>query len=189
MLIKWIVCQVPENRKKVFSQAQCSWKVIRDVDGFYGQWGGWNVRRPTEAGILSLWRDSSSYEAFMSHVHDSIFHKTKQEKTYERLSVTLLEGVSSLPGGKGAIRRTLSSRWISLSDHQLHLERVDSFISEQQSYWHTAENLDGDEVALFLGRALNRPNRCLLFTLLRNEPALESVRNRQLFRQQEEWLV
>lgn len=75
-----IVCQVPENRKTAFSPAQCAWKAIREVDGFYGQWGGWNVRRPTEAGILALWRDCSSHDAFMSDVHDSIFHGTKQEQ-------------------------------------------------------------------------------------------------------------
>lgn len=188
MFFKWIVCRVPENRKKAFFRAQCAWKAIRDVDGFHGQWGGWNVRRPTEAGIFSLWRDSSSYDAFMTHVHDSIFHGTKQEQTYETISVTLLEGVCSLPGEKGDIRRALSSRWICVNDYQLRPERVDSFAGELQSDPHTVENLDGERVALFLGRELRRTDRCLLFTLWRNHPP-ESFRNSRLFRLQEEWLV
>lgn len=187
MLIKWIECQVPENRKKTFSHAQCAWKAIRDVEGLFGQWGGWNVRHPTQAGILALWRDFTSYDAFMSQVHDSIFHGIKQEQTYERLSVTLLEAVPPLSGERGALRRALSSRWISVSD--IPPERVDSFIGEPPSDRHTAENLDGDMAALFMGRALNGPDRFLLFTLWRNRPDLESVRDCLLFRLQEEWLV
>ncbi|MEW9033307.1 MAG: YdbC family protein [Planifilum fimeticola] len=189
MLIKWIVCQVPENRREAFSRAQCAWKAIRDVDGLYGQWGGWNVHRPAEAGILALWRDCSSHDAFMSQVHDSIFHATKQEHTYKRLSVTLLEGVSSLPEEREALRRALTSRWICVSDDQLHPERVDFLMREQPSDRHTAENLDGDVAALFTGRELNGPDRCLSFTLWRSRPDLESVRDCRLFRLQEEWLV
>jgi hypothetical protein len=182
MLIKWIICQVPENRREAFSRAQCAWKAIRDVDGLYGQWGGWNVHRPAEAGILALWRDRSSHDAFMSQVHDSIFHATKQEQTYERLSVTLLVGISSLPGEREALRRALTSRWIRVSDDQLYPGRVDSDR-------HAAEDFDGDVAAQFMGRTLNGPDRCLSFTLLRSRPDLKSVRDSRLFRLQEEWLV
>lgn len=133
MLIKWIVCQVPETQKRAFSQAQSAWKAIKNDDGFYGQWGGWNYHRPTEAGILALWRDSSSYDAFMSHVHDSIFLAVKQEPTYENLSVTLLECVSSISGEREDIRQALSGRWIRVSDYRLRPERVESFLSAQRS--------------------------------------------------------
>jgi hypothetical protein len=38
MLIKWIMCNVPENKKVMFSQAQ-----NKSLDGFLGQVGGWDI--------------------------------------------------------------------------------------------------------------------------------------------------
>lgn len=37
MLIKWIVCQVPEEKRADFSRAQESWKDLAGADGFYWQ--------------------------------------------------------------------------------------------------------------------------------------------------------
>lgn len=85
MLLKWIVCQVSEEQKESFSEAQASWKKLSDVPGFLGQWGGWNLKEPMEACILSLWSDQESYQTFMSQIHDRIFLNSNQEATYKSI--------------------------------------------------------------------------------------------------------
>ncbi|WP_262984150.1 YdbC family protein [Priestia megaterium] len=45
------------------------------MNGFIGQLGGWNVEDETDACILALWEDGTTYQEFMKHTHDSIFYK------------------------------------------------------------------------------------------------------------------
>lgn len=89
MLIKWIVCDVPEYKKVKFSYAQEQWKSLSSVDGFLGQIGGWDLNIPSKAGIISFWRDQLSYQFFMEHKHDEIFKENEQKNTYERISVEI----------------------------------------------------------------------------------------------------
>ncbi|EIJ82078.1 hypothetical protein PB1_04040 [Bacillus methanolicus PB1] len=56
MLIKWIMCNVPENKKEMFSQAQEQWAVLKSLDGFLGRVGGWDTNNTLKAGIS--WRRS-----------------------------------------------------------------------------------------------------------------------------------
>jgi hypothetical protein len=91
MLIKWILCRVPADGCAAFSKAQQAWQALHGVDGFGGQWGGWEAHDPQEAGILGLWRDRAAYQHFMEHVHDTIFQKSDQVRTYDSISVTLFE--------------------------------------------------------------------------------------------------
>jgi hypothetical protein len=49
------------DSKLPFSIAQERWGNLKDVDGFLGQIGGWDVNDPFEAGILSFWKDSNSF--------------------------------------------------------------------------------------------------------------------------------
>jgi len=207
MLMKWIVCHVPETQKGAFSRAQRAWSALRNADGFYGQWGGWNYHRPTEAGILSLWRDQPSYDAFMSRVHDSIFLANKQEQTYQSISVTLLRCVSSISGDKKDIRQALSGRWIRMSDYRVRQDRS-SFITARQSVWNPALSQAEGLLAGAVGQAVETPNRYLVFSLWRDEqvhaqsvkqvPGLQNHAgtdrdalsvSHHLFRLEEEWLV
>ncbi len=41
MIVKWIRCHVNEDNKEKFSTAQFYWSVLKGVDGFIGQVGGW----------------------------------------------------------------------------------------------------------------------------------------------------
>ncbi|MBL0387152.1 YdbC family protein [Tumebacillus sp. ITR2] len=99
MLIKWIVCRVPDGLHAAFSKAQTGWSALQGVDGFGGQWGGWNVFDSEEACIIGLWRDAEAYRFFMEQIHDIIFEKSAQGRTYSEIFVTLYEGaeVASLP--------------------------------------------------------------------------------------------
>ncbi|MFC0523391.1 YdbC family protein [Pontibacillus salicampi] len=91
MLIKWIVCTVPERNKEDFAQAQSQWKKLRYIDGFIGQIGGWSSQDKSQAGILTFWKDRDSYQFFMEHVHDKIFNQSGQGDTYDNITIEILE--------------------------------------------------------------------------------------------------
>ncbi|MEW9502546.1 YdbC family protein [Jeotgalibacillus marinus] len=91
MLIKWIVCDVPEDKKQQFSDAQEKWKPINKINGFLGQIGGWDIDTPTKACVISFWKDHSSYQFFMEHKHDDIFKENEQQNTYENITVEIFE--------------------------------------------------------------------------------------------------
>ncbi|WP_052035791.1 YdbC family protein [Tumebacillus flagellatus] len=106
-----------------FSKAQTGWSPLRGVDGFCGQWGGWNECNSEEACILALWRDRAAYRFFMEHIHDTIFEKNDQARTYEGISVTLHEdaAVSRMPDAKLSVRLTPGLEKASLTDGVLHV--------------------------------------------------------------------
>jgi heme-degrading monooxygenase HmoA len=91
MLLKWIRCEVDEEKKAVFSAAQEKWRDLKGYPGFLGQIGGWNVAEPQEACILAVWENLDSYQAFMSDKHDEIFARSNQKGTYHKISVNIVE--------------------------------------------------------------------------------------------------
>lgn len=54
MLLKTIFCKVEEEKRELFSDAQEKWRDLQYLDGFYGQFGGWNE---AEACVYTLWED------------------------------------------------------------------------------------------------------------------------------------
>lgn len=96
MLIKWIKCQVNEFDKTLFSNAQCSWSKVKNVDGFLGQIGGWDKHNQCVAGIISFWKDNHSYKNFMENIHDEIFENSNQRNTYSKISTNIYEKLSNI---------------------------------------------------------------------------------------------
>ncbi|MBM7621933.1 hypothetical protein JOC95_003841 [Bacillus tianshenii] len=111
MLIKYIKCQVKEERRVDFSRAQEQWSPLADMEGFLGQLGGWSEKG--EAVILGFWESSQSYQHFMEHIHDTIFLENNQGKTYRSISVTLYEGEH---GKCGWLDRAASTDRLFLSE-------------------------------------------------------------------------
>lgn len=70
MLLKTIFCKVEEEKRELFSDAQEKWRDLQYLDGFYGQFGGWNE---DEACVYTLWKDRNAYQSFMNDAHDTIF--------------------------------------------------------------------------------------------------------------------
>jgi heme-degrading monooxygenase HmoA len=91
MLLKWIRCEVAEEKKAAFSAAQEKWCDLKGYPGFHGQIGGWNVAEPQEACILAFWENFDCYQAFMSNKHDEIFEQSRQKGTYHKISVDIVE--------------------------------------------------------------------------------------------------
>lgn len=70
MLLKTIFCKVEEEKRELFSDAQEKWRDLQYLDGFHGQFGGWNEE---EACVYTLWEDRNAYQSFMNDAHDTIF--------------------------------------------------------------------------------------------------------------------
>lgn len=90
LLVKYIRCEVEEEKRAAFSKAQEEWNRLSEVDGFLGQLGGWS--ESGEAVILGFWESRQAYQHFMEHVHDTIFLENNQGKTYRSIAVTMYEG-------------------------------------------------------------------------------------------------
>ncbi|HEU4964548.1 MAG TPA: YdbC family protein [Bacilli bacterium] len=108
MYLKGIVCTVQETNREPFSKAQEAWSALRGVDGFCGQFGGWDVQDPTRACIVGLWRDEAAYRHFMEEVHDRIFFGNDQGRTYETISVTLEACGVDLPAVEHLVQDALA---------------------------------------------------------------------------------
>lgn len=92
MFGKWIRCQVEPHSKYCFSAAQARWSELAGLRGFLGQAGGWNVQQPTEACLVSFWKDADAYQDFMKNHHDPIFHRTGQAHSYKKITIELFQG-------------------------------------------------------------------------------------------------
>ncbi|MBO9129656.1 DUF4937 domain-containing protein [Bacillus sp. 165] len=91
--MKWIVCSVPNEQTETFSAAQERWKELENIAGFQWQIGGWT--KIGEACILACWKNQNSYDNFMKQIHDQTYLQSNHQNTYDSISVTLYEGITS----------------------------------------------------------------------------------------------
>lgn len=89
MILKWIECIVPFQKRNAFSQAQAKWGQLKRIDGFIGQIGGWEKTDARKAFILAFWTDLASYQSFMNNEHERFVQENQQESTYDFISVSL----------------------------------------------------------------------------------------------------
>lgn len=168
MLIKWIVCNVPEEKREAFSQAQQQWSVLRNVPGFVAQFGGWNAADPVEACIVGLWEDRDSYTVFMEKFHDGIYASAGQKETFDRIDVTVMEEI--VPVGHFEALRTggwMEAELIRVADCRVQPGKAEHFLRMQQEVWNPAmEQTDGMLGGVFAGDMSER--RFLTFTWWRN---------------------
>lgn len=87
MLVKWILCQVPDSLRQDFDRAQRAWSALNQAPGFLGQLGGWARERTRQACILGLWTHPQAYERFMTELHDSL--ADAGQGTYTQISTAL----------------------------------------------------------------------------------------------------
>lgn len=136
VLLKWIDCHVPAERRDAFSRAQEQWDALRDVTGFVGQVGGWQRGEPDRAGILAVWDDRVAHDAFMGEIHDRIVDGSGQAETYDRLAVTLFEEILDMPGAAGDMASAVEQgTFLRVADCVLHPKRRDHFVEVQRDVW------------------------------------------------------
>ncbi|MEE9430030.1 MAG: YdbC family protein [Melioribacteraceae bacterium] len=136
MYLKWIVCEVENEFKSAFSEAQEKWFETKKTKGFMGQIGGWNLQYPTEACILSFWEDKNSLNYFMENIHYEIFNNNKQEKTYKSIYVNYFNLKFNMPGSEiDFARRIKTATFLRIADCKVKPEKVNHFEEVQKSIW------------------------------------------------------
>ncbi|WP_079529233.1 YdbC family protein [Halobacillus hunanensis] len=168
MIIKWIVCKVPENKREEFSYAQTQWKSLRNIEGFLGQIGGWDSQMSSKAGILSFWKEFQSYRAFMENEHDKIFKRNQQANTYSNISVEIYSETVALSGVDIIDSLTLAT-FVRVASFTApvtmpnHLEAIQKNLEEGPIYQDVLANVFSKD----------REKNCLLASLGRGKESLK----------------
>jgi heme-degrading monooxygenase HmoA len=184
MLIKWIVCQVPDEKREAFSKAQEAWKALTGADGFYGQWGGWNLHRPSEACIIAFWRNQNAYDQFMSSLHDTIFQANQQQHTYRSITVTVAEAAIEIPGSRD-IACALTGKWLRAADCKVDPKREQHFLKVQQTVWNPALKQSAGMLGAVAAKVNQPACRYQIFSFWEEEEAHQQyIKSIPLLRQQ-----
>ena len=112
LLLKWIVCDVPQEQRHAFASAQQHWRAVAALQGFRGQFGGWSSQFGGRACIASLWHDQSALDVFMANAHDAIVARSKQYETYQSIR-TLVVPCVQLATGR---RQTIAEAMVNLTE-------------------------------------------------------------------------
>ena len=174
MLLKWIVCQVAPESLGAFSQAQAQWRRLETVDGFRGQFGGWDTRNTSGsrhvACILGLWRDSDSYRDFMSNVHDPVVDASGQAATYTSATTALFDVQINIDGSQSDLRTAIAdSRFLRVADCRLRPGREPHFRQVQADVWNPGMAAAGGLLAGALSQSIRDERRFLVTTLWQSE--------------------
>lgn len=166
MLLKWIICVVPEEERDAFSLAQQHWSALADLEGFRGQIGGWGINDPMEACILGLWDNEDSYQRFMSEAHDSIADSSGQVDMYDSIAITLFEFMFDIPGTlESMIDAMDEGSLMRIANCKVNTRRKDHFIQMQQEVWNPAMKDTGDMKAGMFGCDRDDPDRFFTATI------------------------
>jgi hypothetical protein len=166
MIIKWIECKVPTNKKDEFSFAQEEWKALKGVNGFIGQIGGWDLKNNSNACVLGAWENWGAYRHFMDNLHDQLFHKNKQNQSYESISVTLFESLFDIPGVYKQLRDSLTKgRLLRVADITVFDNREQHFIKVQKEIWNPGMNKASGMYSGAFNKVSGAFNRYLVTTI------------------------
>ncbi|MFJ8414053.1 DUF4937 domain-containing protein [Bacillus paramycoides] len=167
MLLKTIFCKVEEEKREMFSEAQEKWRDLQHLDGFHGQFGGWNE---DEACVYTLWEDRNAYQSFMNDAHDTIFLNSNQEGTYIFCNIEMFQTLYDITETplKDVITQGSFVR-VAICDVKEGKEKHFSFI--QETIWNKGmENANG-MLGGVVGKSLKNENRYIVLTYWKNEMA------------------
>ncbi len=148
MYIKWIECEVNEDQKEKFSDAQEKWDETKEADGFIAQAGGWNLKNENEACIISFWESEKYLDSFMKILHDKIFNSNKQAETYNKISINYFNEVLSMEGETGLLKAAVkNSELLRTADCYVKQDNTNHFEKVQREVWlpgvHDSEGMLG----------------------------------------------
>ncbi len=137
MLFKWMVCQILDENRIAFSNAQQLWNSIAPASGFLFQFGGWDSKSPGSACIMGIWKDQEHYQNFMETIHDKVTEKSQQEKTYESLKVSFYHDLMRIPGNINTSKDMIdSSSWIRVAECTVKPTQIEHFTQTQVELWN-----------------------------------------------------
>ena len=181
MLLKWIVCRVPESSRERFASAQEAWARIESSQGFLAQAGGWDRNEPACACILSAWRDEDSYAAFMGGLHDEVAAESGQAGTYDSIRTRLCEPLLSMPGVYDDLFDCLvAGGGLRVAECRVREGRATPFETTQQEIWAPGMAATGGMLAGVFLRGRADPRDYLVLSLWRDAAAHDDYREHVL---------
>ncbi|EEL99433.1 Antibiotic biosynthesis monooxygenase [Bacillus mycoides DSM 2048] len=158
-----------EEKRELFSDAQEKWRDLQYLDGFYGQFGGWNEG---EACVYTLWEDRNAYQSFMNDAHDTIFLNSNQEGTYISCNIEMFQTLYDITEtplkdvtAQGSFVR------VAICDVKEGKEKY--FLHTQETIWNKGmENAKG-MLGGVVGKSLKTENRYIVLTYWQDEIAHE----------------
>lgn len=138
MWLKWIVCEVEESQRAAFSAAQEQWSTMIGQSGLVGQFGGWDRNQPDTAGVLGLWENQKSLEAFMAPdgLHDQIYAANNQASAMRSSKVSLFRELfpmhGTFPSQRAAAR---NASWLRVASCRVADAAYLSFLEAQRQIW------------------------------------------------------
>lgn len=170
MLVKWIVCDVKNEMRGLFSTAQEKWGAISKCPGFLGQLGGWDEKNKQEACILSLWKDKYSVDLFSDEVHDSITETNAQSRTYDSIYVEYFESQLPMPGQcEDLLDAFDKGEFIRVAECSVKSENIEHFYKAQKDVWIPGMQSSQGMLGGFFNRGIKVPEQFLVTTLWKNK--------------------
>jgi quinol monooxygenase YgiN len=172
MLLKWIVCSIPEEQQEAFARSQTHWQALREVPGFLGRIGGWAGGSPPCAAILALWQDEVCYQQFMQEQHRQMLQACIQDATYNIQTTTLFHDLSPISGTETNLLTALSiSKLLRVTDAQTFPERAEAFLHNQLHIWNPDMERSAGLHSGVLAQSRTDPHRYLVASLWQNRQA------------------
>lgn len=136
MLLKWIVCKVPEHLRSEFIAAQKAWSQLAALPGFKAQTAGWNIKSSADACILSMWNDLESYQQFMNSEHDKILRYNQQDRTRDAIATDVMNTLMELPGAAPSLEAAITdAEVIRVADCIVREGREAQFREAERDVW------------------------------------------------------
>ncbi|MGE7881425.1 DUF4937 domain-containing protein [Bacillus sp. NPDC094077] len=165
MLLKTIYCKVEEEKKELFSDAQEKWRDLQHVDGFHGQFGGWNE---DEACVYTLWKDRSAYQSFMNGAHDTIYLNSNQKDTLLSCEIELFQTLYDITDTplKDVI---IQGSFVRVAICDVKEEKEKQFLHKQEIIWNKGMEKAKGMLGGVVGKSLKNENRYIVLTYWKDE--------------------
>jgi len=165
MLLKTIFCQVEKEKKGLFSEAQEKWRGLQNLEGFYGQFGGWDE---DEACIFTVWENMNTYQKFMNEMHDPIFHNSNQKDTYVSCEIELFQTLFDIKATPftNVLAKNL---FVRAAVCDVKRDREENFLHIQETIWNKGMEKSEGMLGGVVGRSLKNSNRYVVLSFWENE--------------------
>ncbi|WP_259417501.1 YdbC family protein [Bacillus toyonensis] len=167
MLLKTIFCRVEEKKREMFSAAQEKWRDLQHLDGFHGQFGGWNE---DEACVFTLWEDRSAYQSFMNGAHDTIYLNSNQKDTFLSCEIELFQTLYNI-NAKPLQNVVTEGSFVRVAICDVKGEKENHFLHKQETIWNKGmENAKG-MLGGVVAKSLKNETRFIVLTYWEDEMA------------------
>ncbi|MDM5188696.1 YdbC family protein [Bacillus sp. DX4.1] len=165
MILKSIFCHVEKEQKELFSTAQEKWRELTKLEGFHGQFGGWNEET---ACVFAAWENMNTYQQFMNETHDTIFYNSNQKDTYTLCETELYQSLFDMTETSFTeVIPNSSFARIAICDVKNGDDQ--QFLHVQETVWNIGMERSEGMLGGVVGRSLTKPNRYLVLSLWKDE--------------------